>query len=326
VANSSLPTSGLGSTVSGQSKIAAIIPAHNSAATIARALDSVLAQNRPADEIIVIDDHSSDDTCGIVARYAGSGVRLMALSARVGAGEARNKGVAEATSELVAFLDSDDEWLGEKLDKQVALITSDPAISFVASGVTFVSPVGTDLGDLFRCAGVVTGVEAWKALLACNFIATSSVMTWRRNFLAVGGFDPLLKTGEDQDLFIRLALIGSLEFVHEKLAQQHEREISLSTWNLGDLLTYTLPMIERHLAALRSRLSNTEIRQIRGERLSRLGRVAYARGNLSQGISLLGRSLLMGYRPLENLSYLTAGSPPALRLKRLLRLASRARS
>lgn len=298
--------------------VSAVIPAHNSAGTIARALDSVLAQTPSADEIIVVDDNSTDDTVDVVRAYADRAVRLVRLPVQVGAGAARNRGVDEATAELVAFLDADDEWLAPKLRKQVALIESDPGISFVASDVTFVSPDGTDLGDLFRCACVVTGRDSWKALLACNFVATSAVLIRRKHFLALGGFDARLKIAEDQDLFIRLALIGSFEYVHEKLTRQHERQVSLSTWNLDDLLTYTLPMIENHIASLRGKLSDPEIRRIRGERLSRFGRVAYVRGEVGTGMALIRRSILLGYKPLENLCYLAIASPPAIRLKRRL--------
>jgi glycosyltransferase involved in cell wall biosynthesis len=298
--------------------VSAIIPAYNSAGTIARALDSVLAQTRPPHEIIVVDDNSTDDTARIVAAYGDRAVKLVRLPLRLGAGAARNRGINEAAGTLVAFLDADDEWLNSKLDKQVSLIESDPAISFVACDVTFVSPGGVDLGDLFRCACVVTGRDSWKSLLACNFVATSAVLARRSHLLTTGGFDANLKIAEDQDLFIRLALLGSFEYVHEKLAWQHEREVSLSTWNLDDLLTYTLPMIEHHIASLRDRLSDADIRRIRGERLSRFGRVAYARGDVGNGAELLGRSMLLGYRPLENLYFLMAASPPAMRLKRWL--------
>ncbi len=308
----------IGARVATGPSVSAVIPARNSAATIARALDSVLAQTRPPDEIIVVDDNSTDDTVGVVKAYADHAVKLVRLTVQAGAGAARNRGVNEATGELVAFLDADDEWLAPKLAKQVAMIESDPEISFVASDVTFVSPDGTDLGDLFRCACVVTGPDCWRALLACNFVATSAVLIRRRHLLALGGFYASLKIAEDQDLFIRLALIGSLEYVHEKLTRQHEREVSLSTWNLDDLLTYTLPMIEKHIASLQERLSDSEIRRIRGERLSRFGRVAYAGGDVGAGMQLIRRSILLGYRPLENLYYLTIASPPAIRFKKWL--------
>jgi glycosyltransferase involved in cell wall biosynthesis len=303
-------------------KVSAVIPAHNSASTIARALDSVLAQTRPPDEIIVVDDNSSDDTVDVVTAHGSRAIRLLQLPVQLGAGAARNRGIIEATGELVAFLDADDEWLESKLEKQVALIESDPRISFVASDVIFVSPDGTDLGDLFRCACVVTGPDSWKALLACNFVATSAVLARRAHLLALGSFDARLKVAEDQDLFIRLALLGSFEYVHQTLVRQHEREVSLSTWNLDDLLTYTLPMVESHIASLRYRLSDSEIRGIRGERLSRFGRVAYTRGDFLNGVRLMGRAVLLGYKPFQNIYYIVGASPLATRFKRWIRLAN----
>lgn len=298
--------------------ISVIIPAYNSAATIARALDSAIRQSVPPREIIVVDDHSTDATREIVVRYAPQNVRLVVPPSHRGAGGARNAGMMAASGELIAFLDSDDEWLPTKLEKQVALIESNPSLSFVACAANIISASGQDLGDLYRGHPVVAGDTAWKALLACNFIATPSVLARRRDVIALGGFDEKLKIGEDQDLWIRLALAGPLGYVPESLVRVHMREKSLSSWALEDLLTYTLPMVERHLAALSNRLTRREIRQIRGERLSRFGRVAYARGELANGIALLGRSILLGYRPLENAWYVATASPPTIWLKRRL--------
>jgi hypothetical protein len=157
---------------------------------------------------------------------------------------------------------------------------------------------------------------AWKALLACNFVATPAVLAWRRHLLAVGGFNETMKIAEDQDLWIRLALAGSLGYAPESLVRVHKRENNLSSWALGKLLTDTLPMVERHIAAQRDRLTRREIRLIRGERLNRFGRVAYARGELGSGISLLGRAVFLGYRPLESAWYIATASPPTMWLKR----------
>jgi glycosyltransferase involved in cell wall biosynthesis len=305
--------------MSAQTGVSVVIPAYNSAGTIARALDSVLAQSRPPQEIIVADDRSMDDTREVVASYAGRNVRLIALPAHRGAGGARNVGVGAATGDLVAFLDSDDEWLPTKLEKQVALIESDTRLCFVTCASNLISVTGTDLGDIYRGHPVVTGEIAWKALLACNFVATPTVLVWKRHLIAGGGFNEAMKVGEDQDLWIRLALQGSLGYVRESLVRVHMRENNLSSWALGDLLTYTLPMIERHLAALRGRLTPREIRQIMGERLNRFGRVAYARGELGNGIALLGRSMLLGYRPFESAWYMASAAPPTNWLKRRFR-------
>jgi hypothetical protein len=91
---------------------------------------------------------------------------------------------------------------------------------------------------------------------------------------------------------------------------------SLSSGNRRNMITDTLPMIERHISAQRGQLTRREIRQIRGERLNRSGRAAYARGELVNGMSLLGRSMLLGYRPLESAWHMATAAPPAMWLKR----------
>jgi glycosyltransferase involved in cell wall biosynthesis len=100
--------------------ISVVIPAYNAARYIGRALDSVLAQTHKPDEIIVVDDGSTDDTAGIVETYS-SQVRLIRRE-NAGASVARNTGINAAKSEWIAFLDGDDEWLPEKLQLQSQLL------------------------------------------------------------------------------------------------------------------------------------------------------------------------------------------------------------
>ena len=97
-------------------KISVVIPAYNAAAWIRRAVNSVLSQTRPADEIIVVDDGSTDGTGDIVRMYDGR-VRLL-QQANAGAAAARNTGILAATGDWIAFLDADDEWLPQKLQRQ----------------------------------------------------------------------------------------------------------------------------------------------------------------------------------------------------------------
>ena len=172
-----------------RTRITVVIPAFNSAPTIARALDSALAQTYFPDEILVVDDCSSDATADIVREYESKGVRLISLEHQRGAGGARNVGIQAATGELIAFLDSDDEWLKSKLMAQTALLEACPRLSFVACAANLISPTGEDLGDLYRHHPVVTGAECWRALLAFNFVATPAVTAWRRHLVAVNGFD-----------------------------------------------------------------------------------------------------------------------------------------
>jgi hypothetical protein len=302
-----------------QPLVSVVIPTFNSAGTIVRAIESAVGQTYERLEIIVVDDCSTDETASIVEKYAPQGVRLVKLNGHLGASGARNAGIAEAKGELIAFLDSDDEWLSSKIEKQVALIVTDPDLSFVSCGSNLISPAGSDLGDTYRGHPPVAGESAWKALLAVNFVATPTVLVWRRHVVALSGFDPSLKIGEDQDMWIRLALRGSLGYVNESLVRVHVREQSLSSGNFSDQLTYTLPMIRRHVASLAPRLSGSEMRDIMGERLARLGRVAYSKGNLRTGLGLILRSLVLLHRPLENLYYLATAAPPAMWVKRVLR-------
>jgi glycosyltransferase involved in cell wall biosynthesis len=296
--------------------VSVVIPAFNSAATLARAIESARTQTYAAAEIIVADDGSTDATRSIVESYAG-GVRLVALPVRKGAAGARNAGIAAATGDAVAFLDSDDEWLPPKLQAQVEVLNSSPRISFVACASNLISPNGVDLGDIYRGHPVVTGPESWRALLAYNFIATPAVLAWRNKIIAAGGFDETLKIGEDQDLWIRLSLAGDFGYVPRSLVRVYSRENSLSA-DTTDPIIYTLPMIAKHVSELRDRLSKKEVRQIMGKRLGLVGRVAYARGDFRNGLRLIGRSMALGYQPLGSLYYMTSASPPAVWLKRQL--------
>lgn len=298
--------------------ISVVIPAFNSASTLARALDSVLIQTYKPGEIIVVDDGSSDETRSLAASYADKGVRLLALAQRRGAAGARNAGVAAATGEAIAFLDSDDEWLSPKLEMQVAVLTSSPDIAFVACASNLISPDGIDLGDIYRGHPVETGAATWKALLAFNFITTPAVLAWRERIIAAGGFNESLKIGEDQDLWIRLSLAGELGYVRRSLVRVHSRHDSLSAEVKSDPMTYTLPMIERHVASMRARLTREEMRRIMGKRLGLVGRVAYAHRDYRNGLRLIVRSMLLGYQPMSSLYYMASASSPATWLKHRL--------
>ena len=115
--------------------ICVVIPAYNSAKHIRRAIDSVLAQTRRPDEIVVVDDGSTDDTAGVVETY-GSDVRVIHQE-NAGASVARNAGINAATSEWIAFLDSDDEWLPEKLQVQSELLSRNRQLVWAAANFIY---------------------------------------------------------------------------------------------------------------------------------------------------------------------------------------------
>lgn len=298
--------------------VSIIIPVHNSKQTISRALDSALAQTYRPIEIIVVDDCSADETAAIVRTYEGRGVRLVTLDRQKGSAGARNSGIEVAEGELVAFLDPDGEWLPTKTEKQVSLICQAEQPIFVSCSATLISADGQDLGDLYHGRRAAFGLECWKSLLACNTIATPSVLVWRHWLTKLGGFNVHYKICEDQDMWIRLASCGSVGYVDESLVRVHSRLDSLSSKRTGHSPRVALDVIESNIAAQRSRLTSAEIRAIRSERIAWLDRTEYNEDFL-EGLPSILKPIRLGYRPLESMALLAKASPPARWLKGQLR-------
>lgn len=113
-----------------------VIPTHNRAELLPRAVKSVQSQTRPVDEIIIVSDGSTDDTEEIVKRFAEEDerIRLIAYHPGHNGNYARNRGIEAATGEFIAFLDDDDEWLPKKTELQMALFEKDQEVGLVYSG------------------------------------------------------------------------------------------------------------------------------------------------------------------------------------------------
>jgi len=129
-----------------QLSISAVVPTYNRAHLITDALDSIHAQTCPVDEIIVVDDGSSDDTEEVVALWGRqNGISIIYLKQEnAGGNVARNRGIEAAKNQFIAFLDSDDLWAKDKLEKQVALLKVKPELGAVYCGLREVT-IGSDL-------------------------------------------------------------------------------------------------------------------------------------------------------------------------------------
>ena len=295
-------------------RVCVVIPARDAAATIARAVASAQSQQPAPDEVLVVDDASRDNTADL-ARLLGA--RVLRLPRQAGAAGARNAGAAAAGCEIIAFLDADDEWLPGKLARQLPLLRD---ASFVACTACLFGTDGADLGPLYGGEIPRPGPDAWRGLLERNTVATSTVLVWRQAFLDAGGFDAGLEVAEDQDLWIRLALRGRLAYEAATLVHMHCLPTSVSGVGtpLGarQQVAITLPMIERHIAANRGRLSAAEIRRIRGRRWLGVGGGACWTGAWSEGVPLLLRTAMLGYRPGQVLRTIVVTAPPLRWLRR----------
>jgi glycosyltransferase involved in cell wall biosynthesis len=299
--------------------VSVIIPCYNSAATVARALDSALGQTYPALEVVVVDDASRDRTCEIVrARAADERVRLVALPRNGGPAAARNAGVEAARGAYVAFLDSDDEWMPGKIAAQVTALEAEPSASLCGCDSIWVFSDGLTI-QTRETDRPMPGTESWKRLLSYAFVHTSYVLARRDLVLRLGGFDRDLLVGEDQDLWIRLALAGDVAWVNETLVRVNNLAWGHMRTHAIREAEYLLPMIERHVTAQRDRLGPVEARRILGRRCAQIGRNLYESGHYRSGARLVLRAIALGYRPVSHLAFLAHASAPGQWLKRRLK-------
>lgn len=299
--------------------VTVLIPAYNAAVTIERALSSALMQTYRHTEIVVVDDGSRDATSDIVATQRGDNIRLIRLAANQGASAAMNAGIAVARGELIAFLDADDQWLPTKLARQVEILQRNAKAVMVSCGCRFVDAGG----QVFREFGMpprgIAKADIWRELLAATFIAKPCVVARANALRAVGPFDVNLPVGEDQDMWIRLAMSGEVEFVPEFLTLAHDAPGSLTKVYAAKADKHVLPMIRRHIERRRNDLSRAETRRILGARYTSVGRNLYVNGSLFRGARLMGQAAIMGVQATENLWYVASASPPANAIKRLIR-------
>jgi glycosyltransferase involved in cell wall biosynthesis len=226
--------------------ISVVIPAWRAERTIARAIRSVLAQTVAVDEIIVVDDGSPDDTAAAVAPF-GDRVRLV-RQANAGASAARNTGVAAARGDLVGFLDADDEWLPERIARQLAVIHANPSVGLVAGRYLSVEAVGAeprDIGPAHRVTDRLltpTPEGAWDLAMQ---IWTGTVLL-RREVLPMPWFRTDLRTAEDRDLWLRALSAADAWVIDAPVAIQHVTPGSLSLRDIDDDCRNMLRVVALH--------------------------------------------------------------------------------
>lgn len=197
--------------------VSTVIPTFDRARLVERAVQSVLCQSLHDWEVIVVDDGSRDATAEVMKRLqsADTRIRYIAHERRRGGAAARNTGIAAARAPLVAFLDSDDEWLPDKLALQVQLMDRRPHV-----GAVYCDYYRAPGGRLCRSRRVDGDVYAALARGWCP--ATTSLFLVRRELLeVVQGFDPVLPGLQDYDLWLRLAQTTNFDLVEKPLVTKH---------------------------------------------------------------------------------------------------------
>ena len=201
-------------------RISAIIPAFNRRSEILRAIASCLGQTRPPDEILVIDDASTDGTADAVRALQDSRIILLRHARNRGAAAARNTGIEAATGEWIAFLDSDDEWSPQKLARQIELHRLAPP-DLVASVTGYViRDYRTGEERRFRPTPADATLDA--VVLGCPLGLGSTLLARRQVFAEIGLLDPDLPRLEDWEWLMRYLPVHRLGVLPDPLTVVHK--------------------------------------------------------------------------------------------------------
>lgn len=184
-----------------QPLVSVVLPVYNRAAVVSTAIRSVLGQTYPNLELIVVDDGSGDDLAATLSGFTDKRLKLVRLHQNSGVGAARNAGICAATGELLAFQDSDDEWVLDKLERQVELMAqhTPDAICF--------GTVIRRFNDRVRVIPPMIQVHGAGFVRSQSLLPVAYVQAWLLPTQAVrdvGGFDEGLPVWEDWDLLLRL--------------------------------------------------------------------------------------------------------------------------
>jgi len=311
--------------------VSVVIPAYNVEKYIARAIDSVLAQTRRADEIIVVDDGSTDGTAGVVGQY-GSQVKYIIHQANMGLSAARNTGIIAATSQWIAFLDGDDRWLPEKLQQQLALLERNPDLvwsscNYIAhscrDGSQTICPHGEIINNLLNGKEFVDSF--FSVTNAGVVIVSCGMMVKREVFDRVGLFREGLRYAEDMDMWWRIAYSeGRFGYLNQALAVYYQGRAESLTADTDQrkVVKIVADLFERHLELAEQSGKKEDIKPYINQKLRKWTYIMYCQRQfdmVGEVITRFDKLLPRGYKTvmrfLTRLPYITT-----LIGKRLLRL------
>lgn len=305
--------------------ISAVIPAYNSAKFIRAAISSIQAQTHPVDEIIVVDDGSTDDTENVVAQISDSIVYCK--QANQGPSAARNRGIALAKGDWIAFLDADDQWTPDKIAKQLAILELHPELKLISGDMAEI-----DNDDRLITASVLAKhnflesfqqlagrpiPNALAVLVKKNFIPTGTVLVKRDTILVAGSFSTAIRFGEDLEMWAKIATNHPISCLPEVLmlrrqhgsnaTQESERMLIDLTKVMASLRTYAKEQLTNQGIAPSALVSDA---------YWMLGYWYFSRGKNDQALIAFAASLKEHFR-LNTLAHLTCCCLPQPIIQRM---------
>ncbi len=239
--------------------VSVVIPTRNRGGQLETAVRSVLAQTWKKLEIMVVDDASTDGTTDVLRRMVSLDSRVMSFRNDVpqGGARARNQGVELTKGEYVAFLDDDDVWHPDKLMAQVLLLKAHPEAAAVSCGFE----VNWNSASR-RIVHVVPPVDEQQLLRSNCLGGASMCVTTRKVFEKVGGFDPLLRSGQDWDLWIKLFHVGSILVCPAPLVQYLPHQGPRISTNLSAVYQGRRKIFFRYQARMSLALQQMMVREL----------------------------------------------------------------
>lgn len=225
-------------------KVSIIIPTYNRSDILCRAVRSIISQTYDDFELIIIDDASTDDTPNAIGAIDDNRIIYHRKIKNEGGARARNTGMALASGDYIAFLDSDDEWMPEKLEKQVSLMERSEA---------FVTYTGFIIWNDKTKEVIEERHPKWSGdildeLLKWNCVGTTSTIMVRREcFETVGGFDENMPQSQDWEMWIRLAKEYRFDYIEEMLCRYYVHSGSQITDDVTKELRAREMLLAKHI-------------------------------------------------------------------------------
>ena len=276
--------------------ISVVIPTYNSEDFITKTLETVFSQTYDNYEVIVSDDGSTDNTVDVVRSFFlqnSSRKKTLLINKHEGPGAARNKGIENASGEWISFLDSDDLWNHNKLERVVRHILDNEGVDLICHSQIDIE--GSKETLMIPSSYFNNKINPFLSMYRENCLYTSAVTIKKSILCQAGLFDNSLPSAQDYDLWLRLGMINKIKigFIQDPLSTHINREGNISS-NAERRLQCMLEISRKHYAELKKVSNVPKIEKIRfeGRIYSSVGLKLLRRKNITKGIYYLFIGLL----------------------------------
>jgi len=231
--------------------VSVILPVHNRADVLPRAIESVIAQELADFELIVVDDGSTDESATLAQSFADDRIRLIRLDKNRGGNVARNEGIRAARSPLIAFLDSDDRYLPNKLSTVVGEFERRPGLDLLVDSFIKIQPPGSRKAQVVRSNPVIDGRELFRtALFTRQLWKATPAITVRREVALKAPFDETLRRLQDFDFLIRASEVANCASTDQVLWVKYWDAGAISAQD--NMIPANVELVRRHPEYLRN--------------------------------------------------------------------------